>query len=172
MSRPTHWPLKLAAFTAKKPPEGAPGGGRSKPTELDTQHVRTEEPDDTQGFFSSMTTSRSIHAATRPPWTPAHVDHRLNSLKPPCTQPTSIYKGWSDPRGGRTIPNRSILSSPNSSSSAPRAEPLREEYRELLPCFHRLPPLQRGGDLTGDKAQGSAPSDPLPNLSLTYYVTP
>jgi hypothetical protein len=32
-------------------------------------------------------------ATARPSWTPMHVDHRLNFPKPPCTRPTSEYKG-------------------------------------------------------------------------------
>jgi hypothetical protein len=31
--------------------------------------------------------------AVRPSWTSMHVDHRINSPKPPCTRPTSEYKG-------------------------------------------------------------------------------
>jgi hypothetical protein len=59
------------------------------------------------------------------------------------------------------IPNRSFLSSPNSLSSTPRAEPPREEYRELLPTSIVFLPSDEGGDL-----------DPQPNLSLRFYCNP
>jgi len=48
------------------PPLGAPGGGQSKPTEPDTQRVRTKQLDDAQSFFGSTTTPRSFYAAARP----------------------------------------------------------------------------------------------------------
>jgi hypothetical protein len=50
----------------RKPPEGAPGGGQSKPTRPDGQSVRAEEPNDVLGFSDSTTTPRSIHAAAAP----------------------------------------------------------------------------------------------------------
>jgi hypothetical protein len=56
---PTCQLLKPTSFTAKKTPEGPPGGGRYKPTQLDMQSVRTEQSDDAQGFFGSTTPPRS-----------------------------------------------------------------------------------------------------------------
>jgi hypothetical protein len=56
----------LDAFTTKKPPEGASGGDRSKPTEHVTQHVRTEQPDDAQiELLQFHDNARSIDAAAR-----------------------------------------------------------------------------------------------------------
>ena len=52
-------PLKPTSFTAKKTLEGPVGGGLSKVTQPDTQSVRTEQPDDAQGFFGSKTPRRS-----------------------------------------------------------------------------------------------------------------
>jgi hypothetical protein len=55
---PTHQHLEPTSFTAKKTPEGPPGGGWSNPTQPDMQSVRTKQSDDAQGFFGSTT----------PPW--------------------------------------------------------------------------------------------------------
>lgn len=119
--------LRSNAFTAKKLLEGAPSAGQSKKTKPKTHHVRTQLPNDVQCFFGSTTTPRSIHAATRPSQTLAHVDHRLNSPKPLCTQPTSVYKGRLDPTKGEdknsAISDRSFGSLLNSSSSVLRLEP-------------------------------------------------
>jgi hypothetical protein len=57
--RPTRQPMELTSFTTMKTPEGPPEGGQSKPTQSDMQSVRTEQPDDTQGFFGSTTLPRS-----------------------------------------------------------------------------------------------------------------
>ena len=56
---PTHQPLEPTSFATKKTPEYPPGGGRSKPTQPDTQSVRTEQTYDAQGFFGSTTLPRS-----------------------------------------------------------------------------------------------------------------
>ena len=56
---PAHQPLEPASFTTKKPLESAHGGVWSKPTQPDTQFVRTEQSDDVQIFFVSMTSPRS-----------------------------------------------------------------------------------------------------------------
>ena len=52
-------PLKLTSFTTKKTLEVPPRGGWSNPTPPDTHSVRTEQPNDAQGFFSSTTPPRS-----------------------------------------------------------------------------------------------------------------
>jgi hypothetical protein len=53
-------PLELTSFTAKKTPEGPPWEGRSKPTQPNMQSVKTEQPNDAQGFFGSTTPPWSI----------------------------------------------------------------------------------------------------------------
>jgi len=35
----------------------------------------------------------SIHAAIALSYTLAHIDHRLKTPEPPCTRPSSVYKG-------------------------------------------------------------------------------
>jgi hypothetical protein len=57
---PMRQPLEPTSFTAKKTPEGPPGGGRCKLTQPDTQSVITEQPDDAQGFFGSTTRPHSM----------------------------------------------------------------------------------------------------------------
>ena len=52
---PAHQPLEPASFTTKKHLESAHGGVWSKPTQPDTQFLRTEQSDDVQIFFVSMT---------------------------------------------------------------------------------------------------------------------
>jgi hypothetical protein len=82
-----------------------------------------------------------------------HVDHKLNSPRPPCTRPTLVYKGRSDPTEGEDEQkqNKSFVLATNNSSSAPRADPPQEECQELLPSFHHLLPLRRGRDLTANE---------------------
>jgi hypothetical protein len=88
-SRPMHQPLDPASFATKKSPEGTPGEGRSKPTQPDTQRVRTEQLDNAQGFFSSTTSPRSTEHCYKTLLDSAHVDHRII----PQTRPISVYKG-------------------------------------------------------------------------------
>ena len=76
-SGPARKPLEPTSFITKKTLEGPPGRGQSKPTQPDTQSVRTEQPDDAQGFFGTKTPQWSTGTAARPSWTPALVDHRL-----------------------------------------------------------------------------------------------
>ena len=130
----------------------------------------------------------SPHDATaRPSWTPAHIDHRLNSHKPSCTRPTLICKGRSDPKTGEddssgrfqnTIPNDPEtdrwIPQQTSSCFAPRANPPREGHRGLLP----LPLIifllfgEGEGSTGGEASLGSAPSDPLQISLLHSVVTP
>jgi hypothetical protein len=50
--RPARQPLESTSFTTRKTLEGLPGAGQSKPTQPDTLSVRTEHPDDAQGFLA------------------------------------------------------------------------------------------------------------------------
>jgi hypothetical protein len=77
--KPARQPIEPASFATKKSPESAPGGGWSKPTQPFTQSVRTEQPNDAQGFFCSMT----LHG----PQTLAHVDCR-------CIHQTTMYSTY------------------------------------------------------------------------------
>jgi len=63
---PVRQPLEPTSFTAKKTPEGPPGGSRSKPTQPDTQSVRTEQPNDAQSFFGSTTPPQSTVRRCKP----------------------------------------------------------------------------------------------------------
>ena len=64
------------------------------------------------------------------------------------------------------ILDRSFESSPNSSSSALRAGPPREEDRGLLPISIVFL-LSNEEETSPPTSLGLAPSDPLPNLSYT-----
>jgi hypothetical protein len=91
-SGPTHQPLELTSFTAKKTLQGPSRGGQSKSTQPDTQSVRTEQLDDAQGFFGSTTPPRSIVRRCKVLLDSGACRPKTHSPKLPCTRPISLYE--------------------------------------------------------------------------------
>jgi hypothetical protein len=122
-----------------KSPEGAPSGGWSMLTRSDDQSIRAEQPEDAQGFSGSTTMPRSIHAVSTPSWTLAHVDHRLNPpnhhvphLPRYIRGGRILHRGRTNRRQTESSQSNRVLTTTQSSGCALRAEPPREEYRELF----------------------------------------
>jgi hypothetical protein len=158
--RPARHPLEPTSFITKKTLEGPPGGGRSKPTQPDTQSVRIEQSDDTQGFFGSTTPPRSIERCCKTPWTPTHVDHRIispNHHVPNLSHYIKDKVGPMEEDDPRQIipPFHPIHSCPAPRVGGPRGRGTKSSST----ASRRLPPLRRGeGSTDGEATLGLASS--------------
>jgi hypothetical protein len=138
-SGPARQPPEPTSFATKKTPEGLTREGQSKLTPSNMQSVRTEQPDDAQASSAPRHLDGPRRTTTRPSWTPAHVDRRLepsNHLEPDLSHYIRDKVG---PRGER-IPIRSLNTQFHSIRlhSAPRARQPGEGHRESP--LHRIPP--------------------------------
>jgi hypothetical protein len=121
----------------------SPRGGRSKPKLSDTQSVRIEQPDDAQASSARRHLDGPRRTATRPFWTPAHVDRRLeppNRLVPDLSHYLRDKVGS---RGGGSRFDHQTLHSIPSASALHREQGNPERDTESLSSIasHRLLPL-------------------------------
>jgi hypothetical protein len=173
----------LHVSPSSRPPSPPRSLQKAHPREADrSRHNLTLSMSEQSSRTTSSASSAPRHrhgpqsAAARPSWTPAHVDHRLNATNLHVPDLSRYIRDRSDPKKGVYDQDRSFASSLFCSISAPRAEQPREGHQELLHRFVVFLLSNEGEGSTGGEAiLGSAPSDPLPNLSVSplhSVVTP